>query len=100
MIGQFLILVGSYSMIGPLWSISTAFFTGRSAAGCHRRHEHHRHPRWLRWPYWMGFAKDLTGDYQRGLLLTAPFMLFAAAIMLYLRAQSNRSLICVPVSGG
>ena len=40
-------------------------------------------------PYWMGIAKDLTGNYQRGLLTMAPVMLTAAAIMLYLSRQTQ-----------
>jgi len=41
-------------------------------------------------PYWMGIAKDLTGDYQHGLLtLTVP-SLIAAGIMLWLRRNSLR----------
>ncbi len=36
-------------------------------------------------PYWMGIAKDLTGNYQRGLLTMAFPMLLAAGIILYLR---------------
>jgi ACS family tartrate transporter-like MFS transporter len=41
-------------------------------------------------PYWMGVAKDLTGDYQRGLLtLTIP-SLAAAGIMLLMRRNAMR----------
>jgi ACS family tartrate transporter-like MFS transporter len=36
-------------------------------------------------PYWMGWAKDLTGDYQRGLGMLAPVMLLGAGMMLVLR---------------
>jgi ACS family tartrate transporter-like MFS transporter len=42
-------------------------------------------------PYWMGIAKDLTGNYQHGLLtLTIP-SLIAAALMLLMRHNARRS---------
>ncbi len=42
-------------------------------------------------PYWMGIAKDLTGNYRRGLLTMAVPMLVGASIMLYLRWQSRQT---------
>jgi MFS transporter, ACS family, tartrate transporter len=43
-------------------------------------------------PYWMGLAKDFTGDYQRGLLtLTIPGLTAAAIMFSMLRsAQKQR----------
>jgi ACS family tartrate transporter-like MFS transporter len=52
-------------------------------------------------PYWMGIAKDLTGNYQRGLLTMAPPMLTAAAIMLYLRHLAHApapALASIPIA--
>jgi ACS family tartrate transporter-like MFS transporter len=89
---QLLFVLGSYSMIGPLWTISTAFFSGRSAAAAIAAINSIGILGGFVGPYWMGFAKDLTGDYQHGLLLTAPAMLLAAAIMLYLRSQPHHLL--------
>ncbi len=41
-------------------------------------------------PYWMGVAKDLTGDYQRGLLtLTIP-TLIAAGLIVRMRVKEAR----------
>jgi ACS family tartrate transporter-like MFS transporter len=40
-------------------------------------------------PYWMGFARDLTGNYQRGLLTCSLPMLIAAGIMLHLRQTAE-----------
>lgn len=40
-------------------------------------------------PYWMGWAKDVTGDYQRGLGMLAPAMVVAAGIMLVLRRMGS-----------
>jgi nitrate/nitrite transporter NarK len=49
-------------------------------------------------PYWMGLARDLTGNYQRGLLtMTAPLLL-AAAIMLHLRRQAHAGTAATVVS--
>jgi ACS family tartrate transporter-like MFS transporter len=38
----------------------------------------------------MGFAKDLTGNYQRGLITLSVPMLAAAGIMLYMRRNAQR----------
>jgi ACS family tartrate transporter-like MFS transporter len=44
-------------------------------------------------PIWMGIAKDLTGNYQRGLLtLTVP-SLAAAGIVLWMRRVARRQKI-------
>ena len=53
-------------------------------------HHHHWHRRRLHWSLLDGLIKDLTGDYQRGLLtLTIPG-LAAAAIMLSVRGTAQR----------
>ena len=45
-------------------------------------------------PYWMGIAKDLTGDYQRGLLtLTVPALLAAAIILWMRRCEQKHPLL-------
>ncbi len=41
-------------------------------------------------PYWMGLMKDLTGNYQRGLITLAVPSLVAAAIMLAVRRRAQR----------
>lgn len=41
-------------------------------------------------PYWMGIAKDFTGDYQHGLLTLALPSLVAAGIMLHMRRMVRR----------
>jgi ACS family tartrate transporter-like MFS transporter len=84
-----LVVVGLYVMQGPLWAISTAFLTGRSQAAGIAAMNTIGIVGGFAGPYWMGFAKDLTGNDQRGLLtMTAP-MLAATAIMLYLRHQAK-----------
>jgi MFS transporter, ACS family, tartrate transporter len=47
-------------------------------------------------PYWMGFAKDLTGNYQRGLITLSFAVLAAAGIMLYMHYQARRANPCIP----
>ena len=75
------------AMQGPLWAIPAAFLSGRSAAAGIAAINMIGILGNFIGSYWMGFARDLTGNYQRGLLtMTAP-MLAAAAIMLHLRRQ-------------
>ncbi len=91
--GLLLLVVGQYSMQGPLWAISTAFLSGRSAAAAIAAMNTIGIAGGFVGPYWMGAARDLTGDYQRGLLtMTAP-MLLGAGIMLYLERRRS-TLAC------
>jgi ACS family tartrate transporter-like MFS transporter len=85
-----LIVVGQYSMQGPLWVIATAFFSGRSAAAAIAAMNTIGILGGFVGPYWMGFAKDLTGNDRRGLLIMSLPMLVAAAIMVYLRRRFQR----------
>jgi len=78
-------------MQGPLWSIATRFLKGRAAAGGIALMNTIGILGGFVGPYWMGIAKDLTGNYRRGLLTMAVPMLIGAAIMLYLRSQSQRT---------
>jgi ACS family tartrate transporter-like MFS transporter len=88
-LGSVLLVVGQYSLQGPLWAIATAFLAGRSAAAAVAAMNTLGIVGGFIGPYWMGAARDLTGDYQRGLLtMTAP-MLVAAGIMLYLRRRTT-----------
>jgi ACS family tartrate transporter-like MFS transporter len=41
-------------------------------------------------PYWIGWAKDLTGDYQRGLGMLAPVMVAGAGLIFVLRRMAQR----------
>jgi MFS transporter, ACS family, tartrate transporter len=76
------------AMQGPLLSIPPVFLKGKSmAAGIAAMNTIGMIGGFIG-PYWMGFAKDLTGNYQRGLLtLTAPALL-AAAIIFWMRQTS------------
>ncbi len=98
--GHLILLLGTYSLIGPLWAISTQFFSGRSAAAAIAAMNTIGILGGFVGPYWMGFTKDLTGNYQRGLLLTAPFMLLGAAIMLHLSRQVHPAPALTPLLDG
>lgn len=86
----FVIIVSYYSFQGPLWSIGSSFLAGRRGAAAVAAMNSIGILGGFLGPYWMGFARDLTGDYQRGLLAMAVPMLFAAAIMTYLSTKAAR----------
>jgi ACS family tartrate transporter-like MFS transporter len=87
--GLLVLIVGHMSMQGPLWSIATRFLHGRAAAAGIAAMNMIGILGGFVGPYWMGIAKDLTGDYRRGLLTMAVPMFIGAAIMLYLRRQAG-----------
>jgi ACS family tartrate transporter-like MFS transporter len=72
----------------PLWAIPAAFLSGRSAAAGIAAINMIGIMGNFIGSYWMGFARDLTGNYQRGLLTMTVPMLTAAMIMGYLRRQA------------
>jgi MFS transporter, ACS family, tartrate transporter len=86
-----LLIVAYNSMQGPLWSLPASFLKGRSAAAGIAAINMIGIAGGFLGPYFMGFAKDLTGDYQQGLRLMALPMLLGAAIMLYLRREARRN---------
>jgi len=80
----FALAVISYSALqGPLLSLPSTFLKGKSmAAGIAAMNTIGMIGGFLG-PYWMGFAKDFTGDYQHGLLtLTVPTLIAASLILL------------------
>jgi ACS family tartrate transporter-like MFS transporter len=92
-----LMAIGHFSMQGPLWAIATSFLSGRSAAAAIAAMNTIGILGGFVGPYWMGIAQDLTGDYQRGLLLMSLPMLAAAGIMLHLRpARVSAATAAVP----
>jgi ACS family tartrate transporter-like MFS transporter len=97
--GLLVIIVGHMSMQGPLWTISTSFLKGRAAAAGIAAMNTVGILGGFIGPAWMGFARDLTGNDQRGLLTMSVPMLVAAGIMLYLRQQSYRTPALVIAAG-
>ncbi len=89
--GLAIIITGHMSLQGPLWTIATSFFKGRTAAAAIAAMNTLGILGGFAGPYWMGFAKDLTGNDQRGLTFMAIPMLIAAAITLHLRRRSQRA---------
>jgi ACS family tartrate transporter-like MFS transporter len=83
--GLFVLIVSHMSMQGPFWSIATRFLKGRPAAAGIALMNMIGILGGFVGPYWMGIAKDLTGDYRRGLLTMAAPMIVGAGIMLHLR---------------
>jgi MFS transporter, ACS family, tartrate transporter len=92
------IILGNYGMQGPLWAVSASFLSGRSAAAAIAAMNTIGILGGFVGPHWMGFARDLTGNYQRGLVTMTIPMLLAAVIMLYLRRQAARATRCATVS--
>ena len=89
--GLLVLIVGHMSMQGPLWCIATRFLSGRAAAAGIALMNMIGILGGFVGPYWMGIAKDLTGNYRRGLLTMAVPMLVGAGIMLYLRRHSHQT---------
>jgi MFS transporter, ACS family, tartrate transporter len=84
------IIIAYNAMQGPLWSVPGSFFQGRSAAAGIATINMIGMIGGFLGPYFVGFAKELTGDYQRALLFMSLPMLLGAAIMFYLRAETRR----------
>jgi len=80
------------AQLGPLLAIPPTFLKGKTmAAGIAAMNTVGMLGGFLG-PYWMGIARDLTGDYQRGLLtLTLP-SLVAAGIMYWMMVQARRAV--------
>jgi MFS transporter, ACS family, tartrate transporter len=84
------IIIAYNAMQGPLWSVPGSFFQGRSAAAGIATINMIGMIGGFLGPYFVGFAKDLTGDYQRAFLFMSLPMLLGAGIMFYLRAETRR----------
>ena len=91
LVGLLVIITGHMSLQGPLWTISTSFLHGRTAAAGIAAMNTIGMVGGFVGPYWMGIAKDLTGNDQRGLTIMAIPMLIAAGITLHLRRRSQRT---------
>jgi ACS family tartrate transporter-like MFS transporter len=75
---------------GPIWTIPSSFLTGKSAAAGIATANTIGILGGFLGPYWMGRAKDFTGNYQSGLLTLAIPMLAGAAIVLFMRREVRR----------
>ncbi len=79
------LILANSAMQGPLWSLPATFLQGRPAAAGIATINSISILGGFLGPYWMGVARDLTGNFERGLLTIPIPMLVAASIMLYLR---------------
>jgi len=85
-----IIFIGFNATGGPSWAIASSFLTGRSAAAGIATANTIAIVGGFLGPYWMGRAKDFTGNYQSGLLTLAIPSLAGAAILLFMRHQASR----------
>jgi MFS transporter, ACS family, tartrate transporter len=76
---------------GPIWTIPSSFLTGKSAAAGIATANTIGILGGFIGPYWMGRAKDFTGNYQSGLLTLAVPTIAGAAIVLVMRHQAIKS---------
>jgi MFS transporter, ACS family, tartrate transporter len=82
--------VSFYCTQGIFFSIPSSFLKGKSAAAGIAAITTIGIVGGFTGPYWMGLMKDLTGNYQRGLITLAIPGLAAAAIMLAVRRSAQR----------
>jgi ACS family tartrate transporter-like MFS transporter len=83
------IMLSSTTFQGPFLSLLSTFFSGKNLAVCIAAFNAISILGGFVGPYWMGIAKDLTGNDQRGLFTMAFPMLLSAAIILYLRRLAH-----------
>jgi MFS transporter, ACS family, tartrate transporter len=82
-------MVSFYCTQGVLFAIPSSFLKGKSAAAGIAAITAIGIIGGFIGPYWMGLMKDLTGNYQRGLITLAFPSLAAAAIMLAVRRRAQ-----------
>jgi len=80
-----IIFIGFNATGGPSWAIASSFLTGKSAAAGIATANTIAIIGGFLGPYWMGRAKDFTGNYQSGLLTLAVPAIAGAAIVLVMR---------------
>jgi ACS family tartrate transporter-like MFS transporter len=86
-----IIFIGFNATGGPSWTLASSFLTGRSAAAGIATANTIAIVGGFLGPYWMGQAKDFTGNYQSGLLTLAIPALAGTAIVLFMRHEVMRS---------
>ncbi len=83
-----IIFVAFNATAGPSWAIASSFLTGRSSAAGIATANTIAIVGGFLGPYWMGRAKDFTGNYQTGLLTLAVPAFAGAAILLFMRHRA------------
>jgi ACS family tartrate transporter-like MFS transporter len=85
-----IVFIGFNATAGPSWTIASSFLTGKSAAAGIATANTIAIVGGFLGPYWMGLAKDFTGNYQTGLLTLAIPAIAGAAIVLVMRREATR----------
>jgi MFS transporter, ACS family, tartrate transporter len=86
-----IVFIGFNATAGPSWAIASSFLTGKSAAAGIATANTIAIMGGFIGPYWMGHARDFTGNYQSGLLTLAVPTFAGVAILLVMRHQATRS---------
>jgi MFS transporter, ACS family, tartrate transporter len=87
-----IIFIGFNATAGPSWAIASSFLTGKSSAAGIATANTIAIVGGFLGPYWMGRAKDFTGNYETGLLTLAVPAFAGAAILLVMRRKAIRAL--------
>jgi ACS family tartrate transporter-like MFS transporter len=82
-----IIFIGFNATAGPSWTIPSSFLTGKSAAAGIATANTIAIVGGFLGPYWMGLAKDFTGNYKTGLLTLAIPTLAGGVIVLLMRQK-------------
>jgi ACS family tartrate transporter-like MFS transporter len=82
-----IIFVAFNATAGPAWALASGFLTGRSAAAGIATANTIAIVGGFLGPYWMGRAKDFTGNYQAGMLTLAVPAFAGAVILLAMRKR-------------
>jgi ACS family tartrate transporter-like MFS transporter len=85
-----IIFIGFNATAGPSWTIPSSFLTGKSAAAGIATANTIAIMGGFLGPYWMGLAKDFTGNYKTGLLTLAIPTAVGAVIVLAMSQQATR----------
>jgi MFS transporter, ACS family, tartrate transporter len=80
-----IILIAFNATAGPAWALASGFLTGRSAAAGIATANTIAIVGGFVGPYWMGRARDFTGNYQAGMLTLAVPAFVGAAVLLVMR---------------
>jgi ACS family tartrate transporter-like MFS transporter len=91
-ISAFAVIIVAFNATGGVaWTIPSTFLTGKSAAAGIATANTIAIIGGFVGPYWMGLAKDFTGNYQRGLLTLSIPSFAAAGVLLFMRSRVIRS---------
>ena len=84
-----IIFIGFNATAGPSWTIPSSFLTGKSAAAGIATANTIAIMGGFLGPYWMGLAKDFTGNYKTGLLTLALPTVMGGFIVLIMRRRKT-----------